>query len=81
MGWRLNPNVVLSKNPHTDKGGFQEKGGGGFNGKQRPENIPYKCIITRPVGAELKLEGYARNDAKGKVNEKQLAPEFGHPGT
>ena len=34
--------------------------------------------IARPVGAELKFERDARNNAYSKVDEEEFAPEFRH---
>ena len=33
--------LVPAEEPHRDEGGFQEEGGGGLDGQQRPEDVAH----------------------------------------
>ncbi len=68
-----------AEDPDRQEGGFQEKGQGGLDGQQRPEDIPHIPGVPGPVGAELKFQGDAGHHPHGKVDDEDLAPEFGHP--
>jgi len=57
----------------------RKKGRRGFDRQQGTENVPDIGGVARPVGAELKLEGDAGHDSQSKVDQKQFAPELGHP--
>ena len=68
-----------TEDPDRQKGGFQEKGQGGLDGQQRPEDVPHILGVAGPVGTELKFQGDAGHHPHGKVDNKDLSPEFGHP--
>ena len=68
-----------AEDPDRQEGGFQKKGQGGFDGQQRAEDVAHILGVAGPVGAELEFQGDAGHHPHGKVDDKDLSPEFGHP--
>ena len=78
-GVELGRKPVPAEDPHRQKGGFQEKGQGGFDGQERAEDVPHVAGVPGPVGAELELQGDAGHHPHGKVDDEDFSPEFCHP--
>ena len=70
--------LVPAENPHADEDRFQEKSGRGLDGQQGSEDIAHVSRVLRPVGPELEFKGNTGHHAHGEVDQKELAPEFGH---
>jgi len=69
---------VPTKNPDTQEGRFEEEGQQRFNCQRRSENIAHVARVVGPVHAKLKFHHNTGDHAHGKINQEQLAPEFGH---
>lgn len=77
-GVSLGRKPVPAQSPHGDKRGFKKKSHRGLDGQKGSEDISHVTRITGPVGAKLEFKGYSRYDSHGEVDQKYLAPEFGH---
>ena len=69
--------LIPAENPQAQESGFEEKGEQRLDGKRRAKNVAHKARVFRPIHAELKFLHDAGDDADRKIDEEQLAPEFG----
>ncbi len=72
----LRAQLLPAKMPYGKKGGFHEEGNGGLYGQQGPEDIAHVFGVARPVGAKLKFQGDACDNAQREIDEEKLSPEF-----
>ena len=68
--------LIPAEHPEPQEGGLQEEGRQGLQRQRSAEDIPHKAGIFGPVHAEVEFLHDARDNAHGKVNQKERAKEF-----
>ena len=67
---------VPAKHPKSEKRRLEKEGRQSFKCERYAKNVSHEAGIFRPVHAKLKLQHDTGDNAHGKIDDKQAAPEF-----